>query len=35
MMLWVSTFIWRRFVVNPDPPLDEGAVAAPIALPSH
>lgn len=23
LMIWVSTFIWRRFFVNPDPPLAE------------
>jgi DHA1 family tetracycline resistance protein-like MFS transporter len=29
LMLWVSTFIWRRFVVNPDPPLDNTLAGAP------
>ena len=25
LMIWVSTFIWRRFFVNPDPPLEQEA----------
>jgi MFS family permease len=35
LMIWVTTFIWRRLFVNPDPPLSNEFAAGNSSLPSH
>lgn len=34
LMAWLTTFVWRRLVVNPDPPLPPRGVPAPEAMPA-
>lgn len=32
VMVWVTSFIWRRLFVNPDPPLEQPGKGAAVAL---
>jgi DHA1 family tetracycline resistance protein-like MFS transporter len=34
LMGWLTTFVWRRLVVNPDPPLPPRGMPAPETIPA-